>query len=69
MSRIMESESKPLRNNQLRMIALKSNISDLQQLCWYACCLELVRAKRTPNRALKIVGGGYWNRDKARAAL
>jgi len=49
MARNMGSESKPLRNMKLRMITLKSNISDGSQICWYACCWELVRAKRTPD--------------------
>jgi len=53
----MESKLKPLRNIKLRMITLQSNISDWSNLCWYACCFELVRGKRTPNRALKVVEG------------
>jgi len=53
----MESEPKPLRYIKLRMIRLQSNISDWSNLCWYECCFELVRAKRTPNRAFKVVEG------------
>jgi len=44
MARIMESESKPLRNMKLRVITLKSNISDGSQIYLYVCC-EVVRAK------------------------
>jgi hypothetical protein len=56
MVRIMESESKPLRNIILRMITLKSNTSDRLRMFWYACCCELVRAKRTPDGERLV----YW---------
>lgn len=54
MPRIVWRDPNSLRNIKLHMIKLKSNFSDGSQFCWYSWYFELLRAKRTPNGAMKL---------------